>query len=546
LCIDRKQFLDLLLPMTGGYLRFGYSKKAADIITALVLVLLGAVLYRTSVPQLVSMWQREDFTYCWFVLPIVIYLIWERRGRLATLPVGRSWLFLAPLGIGIGLYWLGELGGEYTALFLSLWCVAVALCWLHLGWPRLKVIGFPLCFALAMIPPPNFLYSNASLKLKLISSWLGVRMLQLTGMTAYREGNVIDLGFTQLQVVDACSGLRYVIPLLVLGVLIAFHSRLSFWKRVLLVASTIPLSILTNSLRIASVGLLYPVMGVTATEGFFHDFSGWLIFMISLTLLLVEFWALNRFLPEKRRPVRETGNREEIGSSSNGDDGAGKAPGNGSSFLADARFVAAVAILGSTIALSHGVEFRERVPLRRTLVQFPLAVDEWQGTRGALETEVLDTLKLSDYLLVDYRNPGGETINFYVAYHDTQRKGEATHSPSSCLPGSGWVFKESGEVDLPVRQADGSPMRVCRAYMEKSGSRLLTYYWFPQRGRVLTSLHQIKFYNFWDALTRHRTDGALVRVITPVPNSETPEAAEKRLQGIVQLIVPRLAVFLPN
>jgi EpsI family protein len=89
-------------------------------------------------------------------------------------------------------------------------------------------------------------------------------------------------------------------------------------------------------------------------------------------------------------------------------------------------------------------------------------------------------------------------------------------------------------------------MRVCRAYMEKSGSRLLTYYWFPQRGKVLTSLYQIKFYNFLDALTRHRTDGALVRVITPVLNTETPETAEKRLQGIVQLILPRLAEFLPN
>jgi len=530
-------------------LRTGYAEKTAGLAAVLAYALLGAVLYYTSIPHLVGMWQREDFTYCWFLLPIVIYLIWERRERLAVLPVRRSWMFLVPLVTGVALYWLGELGGEYTALFFSFWFLAVALCWLHLGWPRLKVIGFPLCFSLAMIPPPNFLYNSASLKLKLISSWVGVRMLQLMGTTAYREGNLIDLGFTQLQVVDACSGLRYLMPLLVLGALLAFYSRLSFWKRVLLVASAIPLSIATNSLRIASVGLLYPVLGAKASEGLFHDLSGWLVFMISLALLLLEFWALNRFLPENPGTFKEMGKvkvQRIVDSSSAESDASGQAAASYTSFFPDPRFVVAVAVLVTTVLLTHGVEFRERVPLRRALAEFPLAVVEWRGIRGTLETEVLDALKLSDYMLVDYTNLSGETINFYVAYNDTQRKGEATHSPSSCLPGSGWVFKESGQIDLPVRQVDGSPMRVCRAYMEKSGSRLLTYYWFPQRGRVLTSLYQIKLYNFWDALTRHRTDGALVRIITPVHTAETPETAEKRLQEVVKLMVPRLAGFLPD
>jgi len=202
-------------------LRTGFIEKAARLSAVFVYILLGAVLYRTSVHTLLRMWQREDFTYGYIIPPIVLYLLWDKRDELKRIPPEPSWGGFFPLGAGIGLYVLGELGGEYTALFLSLWLVVVGLCWLHLGWRKLKVIAFPLAFLLVMFPPPNLIYSNVSLKLKLLSSRIGVHMLQFLGMSAYREGNIIDLGFSKLQVVDACSGLRYLIPLVALGFLLA-------------------------------------------------------------------------------------------------------------------------------------------------------------------------------------------------------------------------------------------------------------------------------------------------------------------------------------
>ena len=104
-------------------------------------------------------------------------------------------------------------------------------------------------------------------------------MLQTYGMSAYREGNIIDLGFTQLQVVDACSGLRYLFPLLILGVLLAYFYRVALWKKLIIILSTIPLTIFTNSLRIALTGIIYEIWGAKEAEGFFHGFSGWFIFM---------------------------------------------------------------------------------------------------------------------------------------------------------------------------------------------------------------------------------------------------------------------------
>ena len=130
-------------------------------------------------------------------------------------------------------------------------------------------------------------------------------------------------------------------------------------------------------------------------------------------------------------------------------------------------------------------------------------------------------LKLDDYLLAELRDsPSGDPINLYIAYYNSQRKGEAVHSPRSCLPGGGWQLRDFDQRTLSNVQIDGQPLRVNRTLIELGNQRQLVYYWFQQRGRVITNEFAVKWYLFWDALTRHRTDGALVRLITPLPASE--------------------------
>jgi len=504
-------------------------------------VLLG-LLYHQALVYLVGMWRKEDFNYGYVIVPIVLYLLWEKRAELKRSPSVPSWRGLIPIGVGIFLYELGELGGEFTTLFLSLWLMVVGLCWLHLGWGKLKVIAFPVAYLLVMFPPPNLIYGNLSLRLQLISSQVGVAMIRLFGITAYREGNVIDLGFTQLQVVEACSGLRYLFPLLALGILIAYHFRASFWKRAVLVLSAVPVTVFTNSLRIATVGFLYPVWGAKVAEGFFHDFSGWLIFMVSLAILLAEMWLLSKIFPEAERAAAVI----ESPALSDGipiEEKKGAAQGRG---WGPPQSVAAVVLLLATLLVFRSVEFREKVPISRPLAEVPLSMGEWIGDRKAMEQIFLDTLKLTDYSIVDYRDPKGKEVNVYVAYNDRQMKGESSHSPDSCLPGSGWVFRDSGTVVLPGTGGGGQPMRVKRALMEKNGVRQLAYYWFPQRGRILTNMFQLKAYAFWDALTRRRTDGALVRLITPVYETEQLPDAETRLRAFTRDLVPVLDEYLPG
>jgi len=489
--------------------------------------LLG-LLYHQALAYLLGMWGKEDFNYGYAILPIVLYLLWEKRAELKRYPSVPSWRGLIPIGVGIVLYALGELGGEYTTLFLSLWVVIVGLCWLHLGWGKMKVIAFPLAFLLVMFPPPHLLYANLSMKLQLVSSWLGVRLMQLVGMVAYREGNIIDLGFTQLQVVEACSGLRYLFPLIALACLLAYHFRYRFWKGAVLVLFAIPVTIVTNSLRLASVGVLYPFFGQKIAEGFFHAFSGWLIFVASLAILLVVVWGLNRLAPEGPRPA-------EV-----------QPPKPAGHPVHPYHSLVAILLLLIPLAVFQGMEFRENIPINRPLRDLPLTVGEWTGVPSVMDSRTLAVLNLSDYTILDYRDGHGKEVNVYVAYNESQQKGKSTHSPDSCLPGSGWIFRESGTLDMKAIGGADPSMRVKRAYMEKDGVKQIGYYWFPQRGRNLTNMFQLKAYAFWDALTRRRTDGALVRLITPVYEPEKPEDAEARLQGFVQQIVPILNEYLPG
>ncbi len=498
-------------------------------------------LYSPAFRVMVSWWDREDFNYCYLVPFVVAYILWEKRAEFLAVPSRPSWRGMAVVGLGLAVYWLGELGGEFFTLYFSCWLVVVGLCWIHFGWNRLRVLGFPLLLLVTLFPIPDFLYRQLSVNLQLISSELGVAAIRLIGMTAYREGNIIDLGFTKLQVVEACNGLRYIFPLLVLGMILTYFFRAALWKRLALIAAVVPLAIVINSGRIAFAALSHQLWGATVAEGILHDFSGWAIFMVSLTILLGFQWLLSRLPPRDA-----TSSRRDAPDATPNPAETPRIVSRDPMALRPARPLVALLLIGATLVLSSQIEFRERIPINRPLGGFPLVLGDWNGTKGKLEEEYLRALQFSDYTLIDYRRGPDETVNFYVAYYETQRKGESIHSPETCLLGGGWVFKEKGRIAFPLAADTGRTIVVNRVVMETPGSAMVGYFWFPQRGRILTSAVELKLYNFWDALTRQRTDGALVRVLTPIRSQESIATADARLQDFVREATPVLEGFLPG
>jgi exosortase D (VPLPA-CTERM-specific) len=508
----------------------------------LLFLALASIMYQSTLDYLLGKWEMPDYTYSYFIPLVSAYLIWEKRSELALLPARRSWNGIWPVFLGILLFWTGELGGEYTIMYCSAWLLGAGALWCCLGWRQLRAIAFPVCLVLVMIPPPMVFYNDLTLRLKLLSSQLGVLLLRLCGLTAYREGNVIDLGFTKLQVVDACSGLRYLFPLIILGILLAYFFRGALWKKFLVVLSAIPISIFTNGVRIASVGVLYQFMGPAAAEGFFHDFSGWFIFMISLGIMLAELALLKRIAPEAAGGGKQT----------EGDSPRSTVPlvprvpllrESGRPLLLAPQFLVILLLMGGSASAVQGISERHRTAMARPFSAFPGSLGGWSGRRQALEQMYLDELNLSDYLLADFRNGRGQTINCYVAFSDFQSKGKTIHSPASCLPGTGWELENPEKIALT--DGAGRSLVVNRAVMTKGSQRQLTYYWFVQRDRTLTDLYQVKLFNMVDSVALNRTDGALVRLIAPLAEGEATGAAEARLREFFRLFNPALGRFLP-
>jgi exosortase D (VPLPA-CTERM-specific) len=490
-------------------------------------------------------WEKEAYSYCWLISPVVFFLIWLKRDELASTSSKPSWTGLVPVGVGIVFFWLGELSGEFFTLYISSWLMLVGICLLHLGWKKLKTIGFALFFILTMFPLPNFINTRIMLQLRMISSKLGVAMIQAYGLPVARQGNIIDLGFTKLQVVDACSGLHSLISLIVLCLLIVYFFKDHIWKRAVLLLSSIPLAIVTNSMRIAMTAILYKHFGAGVAEGFFHEFSGLLIFAICIPVLLIEMKILEKLPPVQPKATSEP-KESEVTAFDNNPVSPNKAVSK-YGMLRQPMFIVAVILLGATLAISHTVDFREKIPAKKNLEQFPLKLGEWNAARYQLMAQkFIDVLDLSEYVIVNYQNLDGKKINFYVAYYESQRKGESIHSPATCLPGSGWSFDQSGTVKITGVPGNNGTYEINRAVMQFGRNRQLSYYWFPVRGRILNNAYQLKIYNFWDALTQQRTDGALVRLITSVYEDEKLEDAEKRLQNFVRGVAPVLEEYIPG
>jgi EpsI family protein len=209
--------------------------------------------------------------------------------------------------------------------------------------------------------------------------------------------------------------------------------------------------------------------------------------------------------------------------------------------------VVAVLLVAASVGANSAPARNEIVPPRENLALFPENVNTWHGQEQKLEKQYQNTLKVDDHFLADYWRPGDQMpVNFWVAFYASQRTGASSHSPRSCIPGGGWEITELADHPVKGVTADGGDVTVKRVVIAKGMSKQLVYYWFQQRGRHMTNEYLVKWMIFWDALTRKRTDGALVRLVTPVPEGTDIGKADARLAAFLQDIYPLTHAYIPN
>ena len=509
----------------------------AGVVVALAAMLL---VYSDGLALMVKWWEREEYSHGYLIPVVALFLLWQRLPLLEGKNIRPAWIAVGLVLVALAFGALGELSALYTVVQYAFLLALYALVLSVLGWRGSWLMWAPLAYLIFMIPLPNFLYFNLSQQLQLISSELGVWVIRLFGITVFLEGNVIDLGTYKLQVVEACSGLRYLFPLMSFGFLIAYLYRGPLWQRWLIFLSTLPITVLMNSFRIGVIGVTVEYWGTAAAEGFLHDFEGWAVFMACLALLCVEVWLLN-WLSGSGRSMWD---QIDLTIPSVAQV---KAALPESLWRFNPVLIAVAIMLVVAVPLGNSMKHRtELQPARQEFTRFPLVLGDWMGQEGSIENEVLSALKLTDYIKVDYRRGSADMpVNFYVAYYASQRKGSSIHSPRSCIPGGGWVI--ASHTVVPVPQVPGADqLKVNRLVIQKGASRQLVYYWFDQRGRVITNEYLAKWYLFQDSLTRQRTDGALVRLVTPVINNGDIAEADARLQAFMREAYPLLGNYIPR
>ncbi|TLY21294.1 MAG: EpsI family protein [Nitrospirae bacterium] len=522
-----------------------------------VLVLLLGTLYRTILYNMSAQWYGDPNYSHGFLVPLVaVYFAWKRREQLLALQAHPSRAGIGLLGIGLLMFIVGSVGADLYLQRSSLIVVIAGLVLLILGRDALRMLALPIAFLFFMVPLPTIVMNAIAFPLQMFAAKTAAFFLFNFGIPVLREGNVIVLARTTLEVAEACSGIRSLQALLAIGTVYAYFTQSDLWKRWTLVLLTVPIAIAANAFRVGGTGVLADYWGAEAAVGFYHTFEGWLVFVMAFILLFASGAVLSKVGVRQRRsspsPV--------IGHSS---------PVVRHAVQRWPFFIAIVLLIG-TWGVEQGRPSSEVVLLKKPFAAFPLRLaDQWEGRELGLDQAVLDVLNLSDYMMRVYtpinatkgegqeQETGEESRHtssdssprslhvqipawLYVGYYQSQRTGATYHSPQNCLPGAGWQFVESTQVPVTV---GGSVVTINQVVIQKGLDKQVILYWYHDRGRVIASEYWAKAYLLWDAATRNRTDGALVRISVPVVT--TTDDAVEHARGFLRDLWPSLLEFMP-
>ena len=259
-----------------------------SLVQRFVLALLLAWLYAPVLQRLViQWWQDPNFSHGFFVPLFSAYILWRLRPRLGALPVRPTCNGILVIALGLAILIIGSLGAELFLSRISLLIVFAGLVLALAGRDPMRAILFPWAFLFLMIPIPAILFNQITFPLQLLASKIAATLLPFANVPVLREGNIIRLPAMSLEVAEACSGIRSLMSLVTLAIIYGYFAERNPWARVALAITAIPIAVMANSLRIVGTGLVVQYGDAEKAAGFFHTFSGWLIFAVSLSLLLI-------------------------------------------------------------------------------------------------------------------------------------------------------------------------------------------------------------------------------------------------------------------
>jgi exosortase D (VPLPA-CTERM-specific) len=492
---------------------------------------------------LAEAWSRPEFSHGPVIPLLSFYMFLREMKAVPPIPATGATVVDRWPGVGVILFALalaalGNLVGIDHLVFYALIVWVAGLVLVCFGFRRGRVFWPAVLHLVFMLPLPQFLYWKVNTTLQLVSSVIGVKLVALAGVPVYLEGNVIDLGVTMLQVAEACSGLRYLFPIMSFTYVFAVLYRGPLWHKLVLLFLAVPVAVLMNAVRIGIIGILVDRWGVAQAEGFLHLFEGWVVFLSCLAILFLLAKAMQRVVGD-RRPLGEALDLDFSGL------GAEVARVR---FLPPSPALVTAALTTAVLGLAWSlVPPRETVPpTREPYALFPRALDGWSGSTQTLQPGIARILGADDHLAALYSRPDeAAPVDLFLSWYASQTEGAHIHSPEVCLPGAGWEVFRIAPVTVALPGTATGSVRLNRVVIQKGLERQLVYYWFQGRGRQYTGDFAARFANMADSLTLGRTDGGLVRVITPI-GDDGVAAADARLRRFLAASVDEIPRFIPG
>lgn len=476
-----------------------------------ILVVMGLLaLFFDTARSIVTLWDSsETYAHGYFIVPVSIVLIWQQRKRLGQIAPQPSPLGLLALAGLVFLWLLGALSGAQVVMQYALAAMIPAAALALLGWAAVRVMMFPLLFVLLAVP-----FGDAFIDplIDLTADFTTVA-LKLTGVAVYREGNTLTLSSGVWSVVEACSGVRYLIASVTLGIIYAYITYRHFWRRAAFVLAAIIVPIFANGARAYLIVMIGHLSDMKYATGVDHLIYGWLFFGLVMLLL---FWV-GGFWREDAPPaaVDTTGQ-------------ASGAPASAQSLIAFALAILLFASIGPAYS----------VRVSRTLAQQPpVALSEadipgWQ--RAAAFTTWYPQYKNPTVAQMRFLARDGEQAGIFIGYYRNQ-------SQQSELIGFGNVLATpSGKLwrRLSESTRDTEPLAVHQNLLAHDTQRLRAWYWYWVGDRFTTNSYEAKAYLAWHRLLMQRDDSAVIIVFTP--DTRQAERADKTLQQLLRDALPTI------
>jgi EpsI family protein len=502
-----------------------------------IVVFLYLFVFASLIPDLVTEWyEHENFSYAFLVPLISLYLLWQDRDSLRTIPViPTSWGAISLLA-ALLLSLTGKVSGDVFTMRVSMVLALGGLVHLFMGTRFFKAVLFPVGYLLLMIPPPYVIVKEVSYYLRMLDAFWAAELVQLFGVPVYRDAYFLHLPNITLEVADVCSGIASLFAMLALGIVYARTLPLGLGAKAVVLAGAVVFPLVANLLRIVFIAITVYYYGPFLLRAFFHQFSGTITFILALAMLLVlgEFMRrkyargaadTSRALSEKTRFQRARQGGENPSRTPSG----------------SWPFVLTVGMFAGLLYLSGILASPKRVGLKSDLSDLAVPLENYV----LAETSVADAYEdpnADTALSLSYIAPGNKQVELFVGYRSFQDGKSRLLSPKLNLAQNwNFVWVRPERFAIP----DSAPIEASWMLTQKGGKQRLVVYWYQARGRSFAGEISHRLDRFMSGLTRGRTDGAVVRIATPVED-EKIENVKERLNDFVGLFYPRFARIMPE